>query len=139
MSDIEENRVGSNSNPIVLSDDEHEMDYESDINSYTSYELILRQVLRAGEPDSDDEALCEFDRARGQTRVDIYQAVLRPGSDSEPEPELEFEFEPEPKPEREPEPVPEPKPELEPEPGPEEDNHQPQVVFEDIVGQFAQP
>ena len=134
MSGIQGNRIGSNSNPIVLSDDENEMDYESDINSYTSHELVLRRVLRAGEPDSDDEALREFDRARGQTRVDIYQAVLRPESDSEPEfehefgfefeQEFEFEFEHELEVEPEFEFEPEHEPEPEPEPEPEEANHQ---------------
>ena len=41
------------------------------------------RILRVGMPDNDDEVLHEFDSARGQTRMDIYRAVMRPESDYE--------------------------------------------------------
>ena len=68
--------LGFNSNSIVISDHENEMDYESDINSYTSFERTMRHILRTGDPDRDEETLREFDRARGHTRVDIYNVVI---------------------------------------------------------------
>lgn len=52
------------------------MDYESDINSYTSFERTMRHILRTGDPDRDEEAIREFDRVRGHTRVDIYNVVI---------------------------------------------------------------
>ncbi|XP_021854360.2 uncharacterized protein [Spinacia oleracea] len=134
MSDIEENRVGSNSNPIVLSDDdsslivlsdgdstlidlsgdEKVMNYEPDNSKIRSLEHICRELMKTSAYGSDDEVIREYDRVVGQTKMDIYKAFLRVESDSEPEIEFEFEPEPEPKPESEPEPEPEPEP----------DNHQ---------------
>ena len=52
-------------NPIVLSNDEDDEGYESDCNSYTSLEVTMCRIIRVGMPDSDDEVLHEFDRARG--------------------------------------------------------------------------
>ena len=78
MPDREDTGVGSRYNPIVLSDDEIDGNYESDSDSYTSLEFIMRNVLRADMLDSD-EILHEFGHAKGQTKRDIYRAVMRTG------------------------------------------------------------
>ena len=75
MTDREATRVGSYSNSIVLSDDEN--DGGSDSKSYTSLDMKIRRVLQVGIPDSDDEVIQEFDHARGQTRKDMYNAIMR--------------------------------------------------------------
>lgn len=97
MSDSEADRVGSYYNPVVLSDDESNV--ESNTESYTSLDLGLRLVLKALCADSDDELMQEFDQARGQARKNIYATAMKfiLDSDTESEEELEDFDQPSPK------------------------------------------
>lgn len=88
--DSEVNRVGSYSNPIVISDD------ESDGESYTRLDLDKRLILKLGLPYSDDELIRAFDHARGQTQKDIYTSTWRSYLDSDSDTKWE-EDEPQPK------------------------------------------
>ena len=63
MTDREPTQVESHYNPIVLSDDEYDGEFDSE--SYTNLDLVMRCVLKVDIPDSDDEVIQEFDHTKG--------------------------------------------------------------------------
>lgn len=94
MTVSEADRVGSYSSLNVNSDDEYGI--ESDNESYTGLDLDMWRILKVGFFDKDDEVIQEFDRARGQTRKDIYTTTCRSYLDRDSDIELE-EDKPQPK------------------------------------------